>query len=105
MQHSITNRIFNYAESSLVLVYMIAEYISKAMFKAHYELIDDNEPFYGCIPELNGVWATGKSLEECRQTLITVLEEWILLRVKRGLVIPVIDGISIDIPQELLMNE
>lgn len=37
---------------------MIDEYIKTAMQLAHYEIIDDEEPFYGEIPELIGVWIT-----------------------------------------------
>jgi len=31
---------------------MIREYIDKALQKAHYELIHDEEPFYGEVKEL-----------------------------------------------------
>ena len=34
---------------------MFAEHIKAAMDKAVYETIDDPEPFYGEIPELQGV--------------------------------------------------
>ena len=40
---------------------MFAEYIQAAMDKATYEIIDDPEPFYGEVPELKGLWATGKT--------------------------------------------
>ena len=45
---------------------MIVQYMQKAMEKAHYEIIEDEEPYYGEIPVCKGVWATGKTLEECR---------------------------------------
>ena len=48
---------------------MIHEYIQAAMECASYELIDDEEPYYGEVPQLQGVWATGKSLEACRRNL------------------------------------
>lgn len=53
---------------------MICEYIEAALRKAKYEIIKDEEPYYGEVPELAGVWATGKTLEECRQKLIEVIE-------------------------------
>jgi len=34
---------------------MIIEYIEAAMSKAKYELIEDEEPYYGEVPELKGV--------------------------------------------------
>jgi predicted RNase H-like HicB family nuclease len=54
------------------------------MEKATYEIIDDPEPFYGEVPELQGVWATGKTLEECRRELQSVIEGWISAEVEIG---------------------
>lgn len=67
---------------------MLTEYIEAALNKAHYEMIDDNEPFYGEIPGFKGIWATGKTLEECRKNLKDVLEGWILLSVQKKLPLP-----------------
>lgn len=67
---------------------MLTEYIEEALRRAKYEIIDDEEPYYGEIEELKGVWASGKTLEECRSNLKDVVEGWILLSVKRGLPIP-----------------
>jgi hypothetical protein len=51
---------------------MLIEYIEEALKKAHYEIIEDKEPFYGEIPGLRGVWATAKTLEECRKNLTRI---------------------------------
>ena len=67
---------------------MLVEYIQAALERAKYELIEDEEPYYGEIPELKGVWATGKTLEECRKKLAEVIEGWIIIRLKKGLQIP-----------------
>lgn len=67
---------------------MLIEYIEEALNKAHYEIIEDEEPFYGEIKELPGVWATGKTLEACRWNLKEVVEGWIILSLKKGLPIP-----------------
>jgi predicted RNase H-like HicB family nuclease len=67
---------------------MITEYIEEALKRAHYDIIEDEEPFYGEIEELQGVWATGKTLEECRHNLKEVIEGWILISIKKGLIIP-----------------
>ncbi|HUY01505.1 MAG TPA: type II toxin-antitoxin system HicB family antitoxin [Candidatus Deferrimicrobium sp.] len=84
---------------------MLSEYISKGLSKVHYEIIEDKEPYYGEIPELQGIWATGTTLEECRQNLIDVLEGWILVRVRKGLPIPELDKVTISIPEELKVLE
>ncbi len=80
---------------------MIREYIDTALQQAHYELIDDEEPFYGEVPGLQGVWATGKTLEECRTHLADVIDGWILVRLSRGLLIPPLVNAQIVLPQEL----
>jgi predicted RNase H-like HicB family nuclease len=77
---------------------MFCEYIHAALSKATYEIIEDEEPFYGEVPELRGVWAIGKTLEECRENLKGVIEGWIALRLRLGLAIPPIGGHTIEIP-------
>jgi len=74
---------------------MISEYLNAAMRQAAYEIINDPEPFYGEIPGIQGVWATGKTLEECRQNLLDTLEGWIVLSLQKGLPIPELNGITI----------
>jgi len=75
---------------------MLVEYIEEALRRAHYEIIEDEEPYYGEVKELKGVWATGKTLEECRQNLMEVIEGWILISVKKGLKIPKLGNVSIE---------
>jgi predicted RNase H-like HicB family nuclease len=67
---------------------MLTEYIQEALKRARYEIIDDEEPYYGEVPELQGVWATGKTLEECRENLREAIEGWIIVRLQRGLPLP-----------------
>jgi len=63
---------------------MLNEYIIAVLSTAKFEVIEDKEPYYGEIPSLPGVWATGNSLEECKKVLLSVLEEWIVLRMRFG---------------------
>jgi len=72
---------------------MLIEYIEAAMRKAHYKIIDDQEPYYGEIPGFKGLWANGKSLESCRENLQEALESWILISVRKGISIPKIGRI------------
>jgi predicted RNase H-like HicB family nuclease len=80
----------------MYMVAMIVAYIKAALAHARYELIADEEPYYGEIPELPGVWATGKTLEECRANLAEVVDGWIIVRLRKGLSIPSIDNITIE---------
>ena len=67
---------------------MLIEYVEEALKRAKYEIIADAEPFYGEIPKLKGVWASGKTLEECRRNLADVVEGWLIVRLRKGLSIP-----------------
>jgi len=73
---------------------MVTAYIQAAMRHAHYEMIEDAKPFYGSIPECQGVWATGETLEACREELQSVLEEWIVLGLRMGHPIPTISNVG-----------
>ena len=79
---------------------MFAEYIKAAMDTATYEIIHDPEPFYGEIGQLRGVWATGKTLEACRDNLMSALEDWIAFRLRTGRSIPTIGTASIAVSTE-----
>ena len=83
---------------------MITEYIEAALARAKYEIIEDEEPYYGEIPGLQGVWASGKTLEECRQDLKEVIEGWIIVRLRKGLSIPPLDGHRIEELEELKIS-
>ena len=74
---------------------MLTEYVVRAMRAAHYEIME-NGRFWGEITALQGVWADGETLEECRETLREVLEDWLLVGLRRGDPIPVVDGIDLN---------
>ena len=77
---------------------MIFEYCQKAIEKAEYKKLDDNT-WFAEIPGLRGVWANGITVEECRKELITVLEEWIILKLRDDDPLPEIDGITVQIKE------
>jgi predicted RNase H-like HicB family nuclease len=66
---------------------MLTAYITAAMSRAKYKLIDDGT-YFGEIPGLRGVWANAKSLEGCREELQEVLEDWLVLKLRDGDTIP-----------------
>ncbi len=78
---------------------MLSQYIKAAMRHAKYEILLSDSTFYGEIPECNGVYANATTLEECRDELEEVLEEWILLRVAQHLPLPVIEGNELAIKE------
>ena len=74
---------------------MFSEYIEAALERAVYKTIEDEEPIFVSVPELQGAWATGKTVEEARKELISVIEGWIALRLRMGRSIPTISGHAI----------
>ena len=80
---------------------MFSEYIQAALRRARYEPLDDGS-YMATVEGLPGAIATGKTIEECREDLIEVIEEWVTIRLQRGLDIPSMDGHKIGISQEPL---
>ena len=66
---------------------MLTKYISQKMARSRYKILD-NGTYFGEIPGLQGVWASGKTLEKCRETLREVLEEWLILKLQDRDTIP-----------------
>ena len=73
---------------------MLATYMDQAMELARYEIIEDEGAYWAEIPGLQGVWARHPTLEGCRRELREALSDWMALRLRLGLSIPVIAGID-----------
>ncbi len=77
---------------------MLTDYLRGAMHQATYELLPEGEGYFGEIPRLEGVWANAATLERCREDLQKVLEGWVVLGLRLGHTLPVIDGIDLNTP-------
>ncbi len=66
---------------------MLTDYICQKLDQAHYKVLKGGV-YFGEIPGLQGVWASEKTLEKCRETLREVLEEWLILKLQDGDKIP-----------------
>ena len=71
------------------------DYMEKALDQAVFEEIDDGV-VAGHIPQCVGVVSFGSTIEECRVSLRSVLEDWILVGVKLGHPLPIIDGLDMS---------
>jgi len=69
---------------------MLSAYIAQQMKKASYKLLEDGT-YFGEIPGVEGVWADGTNLEDCREELSDVLESWIVVKLRHGDTIPEFD--------------
>jgi len=84
---------------------MLTQYIQAAMRQAKYEILSDDGSFYGEIPGFQGVWANAETLEDCRDELAEVLEEWIFLHLSDNTPLPVVNGLKLSVekvPVEVL---
>lgn len=79
---------------------MLTDYIRAAMKHAKYEILPDDNTFFGTIPDFQGVWANAPTLEACRDELQEVLEDWIVLGLRLGHTLPEVDGISLNVHAE-----
>ncbi len=79
---------------------MLTAYIRAAMRHATYDLLPDNEGFYGEIPSMQGVYANADTLDACRDELQGVLEGWIMLGLAMGHPFPEIDGQALIVQRD-----
>ena len=77
---------------------MITRYIDQALRRAQYKLVDGGL-YCATVPGLRGVVATGPTLEDSRDQLVEVVEEWILVRVARGLSVPRLGSVTVEVRQ------
>ncbi len=77
---------------------VITRYIDQALRRARYKLVDGGV-YCATVPGLRGVIATGATLEDCRDQLAEVVEEWVLVRVARGLSVPRLGGVTVEVRQ------
>lgn len=72
--------------------HILSEYLDRAMARAEYDKLEDAS-FSGHIPSCKGVIAFAETLRECEDELRSTLEDWLLVGLKLGHALPVIDGI------------
>lgn len=77
---------------------MLADYIQRALENAEYKKLEDGT-WFAEIPGFEGVWANGKTVEECRKELVEVLEEWLFLKIRDRDPIPKLQGIEVGIKE------
>ncbi len=91
----------NESESeSEMLRFIFTDYIEKALSLAEYDKLEDGT-FAGRIPPCTGVIAFAGTLRECENELQSTLEDWLLLGLRLGHPIPVIeDGYDLNYDTE-----
>lgn len=79
---------------------LLSAYIQAAMRRARYEHMEDEDQYFGEIPELEGLYGLDKTIEECRNDLECALEAWIVLSFQLGQELPILDGIGLKLHNE-----
>lgn len=79
----------------MVVRFILTDYVNRALAQAVYDKLDDGT-FAGRIPACLGVIAFGKTLSKCETELRSTLEDWILVGLKLGHPLPVINGIDLN---------
>jgi predicted RNase H-like HicB family nuclease len=73
---------------------MLTKYIQAAMRRATYEILEDGT-YYGEIEGFEGIYANHETLLGCQELLQEVLEGWLILGLRLGHEIPVIDELRL----------
>jgi len=76
---------------------MLTEYMQAAMRHAEYEDLG-MEGWFGHIVGMQDPWANAVTLEETKHELRGVLEDWLLLSLRLGDSLPVLEGIDLNVP-------
>ena len=75
--------------------YVLSEYLNQALAQAEYDKLEDNS-FSGRIPPCKGVIAFSATLRGCEDELRSTLEDWLLLGLKLGHILPEVGGINLN---------
>lgn len=75
--------------------YVLSEYLNQALAQAEYDKLEDDS-FSGRIPSCKGVIAFSATLRGCEDELRSTLEDWLLLGLKLGHILPEVGGINLN---------
>ncbi|MCZ6492080.1 MAG: type II toxin-antitoxin system HicB family antitoxin [Acidobacteria bacterium] len=75
--------------------YILSEYLERAIAQAEFDKLEDGT-FTGRLPGCKGVIAFGVTLGECASELRSTLEDWVIVGLKLGHPLPVIEGIDLN---------
>jgi predicted RNase H-like HicB family nuclease len=75
---------------------VILAYVEQALSRAEVERLEDGT-YVAEVGGLQGVLGTGTDEATCRANLAEVVEEWVLVRVARGLAVPPLGGVTVAV--------
>ena len=75
---------------------MLTEYLRTALAHPKIEKLETGG-FFLSLDAFPGVWADGETIEEAQGELEEVLEEWIILSLRRGDELPVLGNYNLNV--------
>jgi hypothetical protein len=76
---------------------MLTQYIEEAMKRAKFKRLPENEGYFGTISGFRGVWANANTIRACRLELQSVLEDWLLIKLRHNDDdLPVVRGMNLN---------
>ncbi|MGA7932643.1 MAG: type II toxin-antitoxin system HicB family antitoxin [Kovacikia sp.] len=90
-----TTAIAERSKIDMLVRYALSDYIGEAIASSEIEQLEDGS-YVGRIPNCQGVIAFGDTLSECQAELRSTFEDWILVGLKLGHILPVIAGIDLN---------
>ena len=78
---------------------MLRAYLDAAMAHTQVEQLESDEGYYGEIPGLDGLCASGPTADSCRDELASALEDWVVAGLQLGHDLPPIDGLTLSAPR------
>ena len=75
--------------------YILSDYLENALAQAEYDKLED-DTFFGRIPSCKGVVAFGATLRECETELRSTLEDWVLVGLKLGHPLPILNSLDLN---------
>lgn len=79
----------------MAVQFILTDYVRHHLAQAEYDKLEDGT-FSGRIPSCKGVIAFSETLRDCEVELHATLEDWILVGIKLGHVLPVVNGIDLN---------
>ena len=83
--------------------YILSDYLENALAQAEYDKLEDGT-FFGRIPSCKGVVAFGATLRECETELRSTLEDWVLVGLKLGHSLPILNNLNLNGKPEYKME-
>lgn len=79
----------------MIGTFILSDYLERAIGMAEFDKLEDGT-FSGRIPGCKGVIAFGGTLRECETELRSTLEDWVLVGLKLGHEMPLIDNLNLN---------